>query len=301
MGVPREFILGGMSYAGTNVSMRMLENSFLGYILRHKSLFTWVMREIGSFLRWPVANGRFKPFKMADDLQRKAFDLQLNQAGKLSDTTLLAGSDYDQEEENKIMIKETATRIEAQKRQQLAMAEVQGQQQMIMNKYQVKAQQAAQNAMQAPAAAGEPGGPGDSGAGTPGGQQAADPSQQTPGEAPGTQQAAQAQQQQKQATQPSPMQAMQSPLSSSQKMPPGAAGGMDIQALAYMQAQSIQQMPEDQQQTAIANLRAQSSELADLVEQIIRAGSGGEKKDQNPIDMRPMPDKLPPRRDAALV
>jgi hypothetical protein len=76
---------------------------------------------------------------------------------------------------------------------------------------------------------------------------------------------------------------------------------MDIQALAYMQAQSIQQMPEDQQQTAIANLRAQSSELADLVEQIIRAGSGGEKKDQNPIDMRPMPDKLPPRRDAALV
>ena len=47
-----------------------------------------------------------------------AFDLQLNQAGKLSDTTLLAGSDYDQEEENKIMVKETATRIEAQKKQQ---------------------------------------------------------------------------------------------------------------------------------------------------------------------------------------
>jgi hypothetical protein len=299
MQVPIEFIKGGMSYAGTNVSMRMLENAFLGYILRHKALFRWVMREVASFLHWPIANGRFKAFKMADDLQRKAFDLQLNQAGKLSDTTLLVGSDYDQEEENKIMIKETATRVEAQKKQQLAMAEIQGEQQLIMGKYQVKAQQAQQAAMTAPAAAGEPGGPGDSGAGTPGGQAAGEPAQQAPGEAQGTQQAAQAQQQKQSA--PSPMQQTQSDLNAGQKMQPGSQGGMDIQAMAYMQAQALQELPPAQQEQALSNLRAQSPELADLVEQILRAGGGGQQQEQNPIDMTPMPDKLPPRRDAALV
>ena len=297
MGVPREFLLGGMSYAGTNVSMRMLENAFIGYLLRHKALFRWVMREIASFLRWPVANGRFKPFKMADDLQRKAFDMQLNQAGKISDTTLLAGSDYDQEEENKIMVKETASRIEATKRQQLAMAELQGEQQLIMNKYQVKAQQAAQQAQQAPAAPGEAGGPDTMGAGTPGGQQAAAPVEQ----APASPLPAPPQQQKQAAPPPGPMESMQSPLAMGQRMQPGQAGGADIQSMAFMLAQSIQEMPPQQQEQAIANLRAQSPEVADLVEQLIRAGepAGGEK--QNPIDMRPLPDKLPARRDAQLV
>jgi hypothetical protein len=297
MGVPREFLLGGMSYAGTNVSMRMLENAFIGYLLRHKALFRWVMREIASFLRWPVANGRFKPFKMADDLQRKAFDMQLNQAGKISDTTLLAGSDYDQEEENKIMVKETASRIEATKRQQLAMAELQGEQQLIMNKYQVKAQQAAQQAQQAPAAPGEAGGPDAMGAGTPGGQQAAAPVEQ----APASPAPVPPQQQKQAAPPPGPMESMQSPLAMGQRMQPGQAGGADIQSMAFMLAQSIQEMPPQQQEQAIANLRAQSPEVADLVEQIIRAGEPAGGEQQNPIDMRPLPDKLPARRDAQLV
>jgi hypothetical protein len=73
MGVPREFLLGGMSYAGTNVSMRMLENQFIGFILRHKQLANWVMKQVASYMGWPEAKVRFKPFKMADDIQRKAY------------------------------------------------------------------------------------------------------------------------------------------------------------------------------------------------------------------------------------
>ena len=98
------------------------------------------------------------------------------------------------------------------------------------------------------------------------------------------------------------MQTMQSPLNASQRMQPGQAGAADLQTMAYMQAQAIQEMPPAQQEQAISNLRAQSPELADLVEQIVRAGGGGQQDEgQNPIDMRPMPDKLPPRRDAALI
>ena len=311
MGVPREFVLGGMSYAGTNVSMRMLENAFLGYILRHKAMARWVMQEVSSFLQWPEAKIRFKPFKMADDLQRKAFDFQLNSAGKLSDTTLLAGSDYNQEEENAIMVKETANRLAATKVQQLGMAEIQGEQQLIMNKYQVKAQQAMQTAQAASAAPGEPGGPDDTGAGTPGGQEAGDPNQQAPGNvAGGDQPAPAAAPPQQKAAMPGPgqdpMAALQSPLSASQRMPPGQPGGVDIQAMAVMQAKTIESLPELQRASAIQNLQTQSPELADLVLQLLGAKGitvtpGAQAPADAGVDMRPLPDKLPPRRAGALV
>ena len=96
MGVPREFLEGGLSYAGTNVSMRMLENAFIGYISRQRQFANWVMQRIANYMEWPEASIRFKPFKMADDIQRKAYLLQLNQAQKISDTTLLADADLNQ-------------------------------------------------------------------------------------------------------------------------------------------------------------------------------------------------------------
>ena len=158
MGVPVEFIRGGMSYAGTNVSMRMMENMFLGYILRQKQMARFIMKSVAAFMGWPEAQIRFKPFKMADDLQRKAFLFQLNQAQKVSDTTLLADSDLSQEEENETMIREADGRLAAQKKTSLAQAEIQGEQQLIMMKYQAKAQQEAAIAQGAPLAPGEPGG-----------------------------------------------------------------------------------------------------------------------------------------------
>jgi hypothetical protein len=70
MGVPRVRILGGISYAGTNVSMRMMENFFIDYIGRHQDLLDYIIQEISIFLEWAKVRTRFKPFKMADDLQR---------------------------------------------------------------------------------------------------------------------------------------------------------------------------------------------------------------------------------------
>ena len=112
-GVPREFVFGGLSWSGTNISMRMLENAFLGYIMRQKAFIRFVVDSVASYLRWPKVKVRFKPFKMADDLQRKAYRFQLNQAGKVSDTTLLADDDLDQLEENQIILRESNARIEA--------------------------------------------------------------------------------------------------------------------------------------------------------------------------------------------
>ena len=311
MGVPREFLLGGMSYAGTNVSMRMMENMFLGYILRHKALAKFVMKQVAAYLGWPEVNIRFKPFKMADDLQRKAYLFQLNQSNKVSDTTLLADSDLSQDEENEIMIRETDKRLAATKKQQLAMAEIQGEAQMIMMKFQAKAQEALMKAQTAPQAPGEPGGAeGQMQGGAPG-SETADQGTQVPGQLPGqlmaadpAQLAAQQPQQGGGGGAPSPqdfLASVSSQLTGKQQMQQGQ-GQMDLPSLAMAQARTISLLAPKLQEAALQNLELQSPELADLVRQMLASlqppGKGGEEKKTttNAVDMRPLPEQRPARR-----
>ena len=313
MGVPREFLQGGLSYAGTNVSMRMLENAFIGYVLRHKLMANWVMKMVAHYLDWPEAHIRFKPFKMADDIQRKAYLLQLNQAQKLSDTTLLADADFNQEDEDEIMVREIDKRLHSTKKQQLAMAEVQGEQQMIMQKYQAKAQQAA--AMeQGPQAPGEPGGfegamdPNQAVAAGDVGPMPGPPGQQMPmGQAPpagGVPMGPVPQPMaQPMGVPPDPNlggmpQESQSQLGQGQELGEGAGG--DIIEMAQGYAAQISQLPPDQQGMALQALEAQSPQLAQLVQQYLNQNSGGAGGAEG-VDMRPLPEKLPPRRDAPPV
>jgi hypothetical protein len=140
MGVPVELIFGGLSFSASNVSLRMLENTFLGYLQDHKSLLKWIIKNTAAYLGWSQVRTRFKPFKMADDLQRKAYLFQLNQAKKLSDESLLADAEFDSEKEDQIMEREATRRAGAIKKQQLLEAEIQGESQWVTMKWQQKAQ-----------------------------------------------------------------------------------------------------------------------------------------------------------------
>lgn len=282
MMVPQEFVFGGMSYAGTNVSMRMLENQFIGYLSQLRSQLRWLVQSIASFMDWPVPGVRFKPFKMADDLQRKQYLFQLNSAGKVSDTTLLADADLDQAVEDKLRDKELNQRLMSTKREQLAMAELQGEQQVIMAKAQAKAQQVQQEALQQPVAPGEPGGAEQTlqGGGTAGGQQA---ESGTP--------------------LPEALRAMTSPVSSQQAQQSAQQPQGSITQMAAMMAQQIAQMAPEDQAMALQNLELQSPELAQMVRELL-AQQGialGDPGGAPGVDMRPLPDQLPPRREAQLV
>ena len=289
LGVPREFLQGGLSFAGTNVSMRMLENAFISYLGRQRLMIKWMVKTIAHYMEWPEVSVRFKPFKMADDLQRKAYLFQLNQAQKVSDTTLLSDADLDQSEEDEIMLRETDKRLEATKKQQLAMAEIQGESQMIMMKMQAKAQQAQMEAQQGAVAPGEPGGP---------------EGVQTPGMAE-----MQAQQGGGGQMAGSAPQGAQSPVGGDQRLqsgPEGQAGtqgGGDIQQMAQMYAQQVMALPPDQQQMALQAIMQQSPELAQLVQQFMSTmgGQPGQTPSGPQVDMRPQPQQLPARRDTAIV
>lgn len=143
MGVPQEFIYGGLQYSGSNVSMRMLENMFIGYRTDHENMLNnFVIRRIANFMEWPVVKAHMKRFKMADDLQRSAFYFQLNQAQKMSDQTLLNEVDQDPavEEERKAL--ELGRQLDSMRKQQLAQAAIQGEVMLVQGRYQAKAQEA---------------------------------------------------------------------------------------------------------------------------------------------------------------
>ncbi len=143
MGFPIDLVFGSGNYAGSSVSMRMLENFFLSNVSAHKMLLKWTMNRVGAFLNWPVPTARFKPFRMADDLQRQALSLQMAQLGKISDTSLLAETDRKFEDENDLMAKELEAKTKFTRQQQMMMAEAQGEAAVVSAKYQAQAQAAA--------------------------------------------------------------------------------------------------------------------------------------------------------------
>jgi hypothetical protein len=140
-GIPVEFIFGGLQWSGSSTSLRALENMFLGYNKqRHELVNVFIMNKIAAFMQWPKVVCRFDKFRMADDLQRSMFYLQLNQAQKISDHRLMEelGEDFDLEAER--MGREIKKQLQSNRKMQVASADIQGEAQLRTSRYQAKAQ-----------------------------------------------------------------------------------------------------------------------------------------------------------------
>lgn len=143
--VDHSFVADGLvcHNSASNVALRALENSeFLGMREDYEALLRFIMNAVGRRYGWSTkgVNPKLKPFKTADDLQRRAFELQLHNGKALSRSTLLKANDFDPETEKKLLQQEQESDLKMLGEQQLVMA---------------KSQQAAQQA----AVPGEPGSP----------------------------------------------------------------------------------------------------------------------------------------------
>jgi len=148
MGVPQEFAFGGLSWTGSSVSLRMLENQFMSYRDMHEHFLRhFLIPSIARFMGWQEVSVHMKAFKMADDVQSKQLLMSLNQLRKVSDQTLLAEFDKDSVAELKIIEQELRRSLEITKLDSLYKAQIQGEQQGIVAKYQAK-NQIAQQKMQ---------------------------------------------------------------------------------------------------------------------------------------------------------
>lgn len=123
--VPREFVYGGLTWSGSSVSLRMLENHYLNYRAYLSSLLNYITKTIALVKDVPHVKVRFRPFRMADDVQRAQLKLQLSNMGKISDTTLLSEFDMDYKTEMEKKITDAKKQILAQQELQMFQLQLQ--------------------------------------------------------------------------------------------------------------------------------------------------------------------------------
>ena len=324
MGVPKEFVYGGMQYSGSNVSMRMIENMFIGYRTDHENMLNqFVIRRIANFMEWPTTRASMRRFKMADDLQRAGLLFQANQAMKVSDQTFLQEIDQDPAVEEDRRNRELDRQLKYQEKMQVAQAHVQGEVAIITAKAQAEASKMMAEIMPAQAGAGAP--PGMGGPGGEAGGEAGGPAEQgqpggmgAPG-SPGMPGGPGPSTGQEGEMVPGPQAAQGMPEGSTVSMdnaqgPPGdgipaaaaspltmgmKGGGANLLYLAKRAAAAIEKLDPLNKMTELNRMKGANPQLYSLVIQIIQKGQGSQADPLNAMQS-PMPQQKPSRRAAPV-
>jgi len=107
MGIPREFIYGGLSFTGSAITLRMLENQLLTYTSELNELLQWITTRTTKILGWKSVDVELTEFKLIDDVQQKQLMIQLNQNGQMiSNTTIAELNDFDLKKERERRMQE---------------------------------------------------------------------------------------------------------------------------------------------------------------------------------------------------
>lgn len=141
MNVPQEFVFGGLTWSGSSVSLRMLENQFLNYRDMHDQFLQYfLVPAVSRFMGWEPVQLHMKNFRMADDMQAKQLLMNLNQMKQISTKTLLSEFNLDSNDELNTIEQELRRNDEIMTMDSLMKAEIQGEVQKITTKYQILAQ-----------------------------------------------------------------------------------------------------------------------------------------------------------------
>lgn len=166
MGIPQEFLFGGLNWSGASITLRSLQNDFEHNQSQLLEMTRWLKNKIKNFMRLSdVKSIRFMDFRMADDIQRIQQLISLNAQRKVSDETLLTELGLDYEKEVKKIMSEIQTQNEMQDLMARAQAKTSGEAQLISYNYQQKIQELQNEAMKKDALTQPPayGGPVDAG------------------------------------------------------------------------------------------------------------------------------------------
>jgi len=147
--LPSDLIYGNMTWSGSSITLRMLENTFLGRITQlEKFLNRFVVPKIRAWADLPDIEIKHRDFKMADDVQQKNLAMSLRQTNTLSDRTVIQELGFDYSTEQRFKREEEEARNATMTRQMLAQTEAQGQAQVAMAGFEAQAMAARTKAMQ---------------------------------------------------------------------------------------------------------------------------------------------------------
>lgn len=297
MNVPREFIFGGVSYSGSSISLKILENQFITYRLLLKDFMqNFVIKNMAKARKeWiseddddSLVSVKLQDLKMQDDVQQKQLIIQLNGAGKCTNDYMWKTVGIDPEKMRASLETEALAAVDLDKKVQLAkvaadfeVQKLQLQAQMQLQVFQAQLQKQMQEqypevfAMQQQMAMG-----GDPNAGAVAGQPQATP--QAP-QGPSMQPQAEAQ------AQP-PQKAEQQPKGNS------AASNIDMEAeIQKVALQLIKLDPKSREQFLATLPDNYRQKVVQEVQHLESAKQGASKTE---VDMRPLPTQKPPRRDS---
>lgn len=115
MGVPKEFVHGGLSHAGGSVTLRMLENLLFTYTEQIEEQAQWITDKTCKFIGiQSKTTCKMTDFKLVDDIQQKQLLGQLYEKKEISATTFLKTLDLDLQQEQELMLQEVLMKAKLQ-------------------------------------------------------------------------------------------------------------------------------------------------------------------------------------------
>lgn len=138
LGVPMEFLSGGLGQTRGEITLRMIENQLQTHIENLNTLVQWVERKIALFMGWESVRMRLADFKMIDDVENKQLKLQLWSQQLMSNSSIAEMLDIDLDHERKQRREDTLADARAEQETQIAL---QKQQQSLSAQAQQQAMQ----------------------------------------------------------------------------------------------------------------------------------------------------------------
>jgi hypothetical protein len=128
LGYPSELWYGTLSIQAMPSALRMFENNWRFMIDSNNDFIQWVANKIAAFFDWDKLDIKFRPLKIADDMERRQILMQLAASRQVSSITAMDqyGIDFKEEQEKLLEEQQIAQDLQQKAEQmQAEMAEVQ--------------------------------------------------------------------------------------------------------------------------------------------------------------------------------
>lgn len=110
LGIPQEFLYGGLTKAGMEATLRLIQNQTQGHADDMNDLLQWYADQMSRFLGWEKIDAKLTPLKMVDDTESKQMliNMATGQTGQqfVSMTTIMDRLDIDLDEEREKRLQE---------------------------------------------------------------------------------------------------------------------------------------------------------------------------------------------------
>jgi len=114
VGVPVEFVKGGLSYSGAGASLRVLQNQLMELTTSLELVANFIIKRVSSYIKKEPVRVKLIPIKLIDDISDKQNMIAMMQANKVSNHTALNFFDIDYREEQQRILEEQKADIRRQ-------------------------------------------------------------------------------------------------------------------------------------------------------------------------------------------